>query len=133
LYSADALPIFSCYNLVHEEGLDLVALLAQLLVAAHEQDLRKPREQERSDRESRRRRERNDVARGIGLGPEVGRPIVFVSPGKSGVREDKGRGFPYQMKDAFMMVVTMPIATALFSGVWPHVEPHQPRISELTP
>jgi hypothetical protein len=64
--------------LVHEEGLHLVALLAQLLVAAHEQDLREPREQERSDGERRRRRERNDVARGVGLGPEVGCPIVCV-------------------------------------------------------
>jgi uncharacterized membrane protein len=42
-------------------------------------------------------------------------------------------GMTYQMKEAFITVVTMPIATAFFSGVWPHVEPHHPRISELTP
>lgn len=39
----------------------------------------------------------------------------------------------HQMKDAFMTVVTMPMATAFFSGVCPQVEPHQPRMSEFTP
>jgi hypothetical protein len=39
----------------------------------------------------------------------------------------------YQIKLAFITVVTIPIATAFFSGVCPHVEPHHPRISELTP
>lgn len=37
------------------------------------------------------------------------------------------------MKDAFMTVVTMPMATAFFSFVCPQVLPHHPRISEFTP
>jgi hypothetical protein len=37
------------------------------------------------------------------------------------------------MKDAFITVVTIPIETAFFSGVCPQVDPHHPRIRELTP
>jgi hypothetical protein len=38
----------------------------------------------------------------------------------------------YQMMEAFLTAVTIPIATAFSSGVCPHVLPHQPKISELT-
>jgi len=60
--------------LVNIEGLHLIIRLAQLLVLAHEHDLRNPRKRERRNRECGRRAERNNVAGSVGLGPKVWGP-----------------------------------------------------------
>jgi hypothetical protein len=61
-------------HLVDIEGLHLILSLPQLLVPAHKHNLRNPRQRKRRDRESRRTAQRNDVARLVGLGPEVRSP-----------------------------------------------------------
>jgi hypothetical protein len=109
------LPSLSQHSrLVNKESLDLVVRLAELLVLAHEHNLCNPGAQSGRNRESGRRAERNDVAGLVGLGPQVRSPICVVSDlGVGG----GGSGESYQMKDAFITVVTMPMATAFFSGV----------------
>jgi hypothetical protein len=64
--------------LVDIKGPDLIIRLAQLLVLAHKHNLRNPRERKRRNRERSTRTQRNDVARLVGLGPEVRRPVGIV-------------------------------------------------------
>lgn len=75
--------IFVCvlqYNhLVDIESLDLVVRLPELLVLAHEDDLRNPCEDKCHDRKGSGGAERDDVAGLIGLGPEVRSPANDVS------------------------------------------------------
>lgn len=61
-------------HLVDVEGLDLSVRLAHLLVAAHEHDLSDPSSKEGGDGESSGGGKSDDVARSIGLGPQVGSP-----------------------------------------------------------
>jgi hypothetical protein len=58
-----------CVHLVHVEGHVLAVALLQLLVLAHEENLRKPRQQRSRNRECSRRAKRNDVFWLVRLGP----------------------------------------------------------------
>jgi hypothetical protein len=83
--------------LVNKESLDFVVRLAKLLVLAHEHNLRNPGAQSGRNRECSRRAERNDVARLVGLGPQVWSPICVVSDWEVGgggggeILPDEGR------------------------------------------
>ena len=58
-----------CVHLVHVEGHVLAVALLQLLVLAHKENLRKPRQQRSRNRECSRRAKRNDVFWLVRLGP----------------------------------------------------------------
>jgi hypothetical protein len=62
--------------LVDIECLHLIIRLAQLLVLAHKHNLCNPRQRKRRNRESRRTAQRSDVARPVGLGPQVWSPEI---------------------------------------------------------